>query len=199
TILYTEVDVFDGKINAIYSGYEVELDYDSFSTAIQAASAASINTEHIFPRSMGAELFPALSDMHHIIPALSSVNSARSNFRFAEVADNQTDKWYLGTQQSNSIPTSNINDWSELDEGTAWEPREIRKGDIARAVFYFVVIHNDTANAAFFNQMRDTLLDWHAQDPVDDREQTRNDRIKANQGNDNPFIIDSTLAERLFN
>ncbi|MBC8882575.1 endonuclease [Flavobacterium piscinae] len=47
--------------------------------------------------------------------------------------------------------------------------------------------------------MKTTLLQWHNQDPVDQIEMERNNKIKLYQGNDNPFIIDATLAERLFN
>ncbi|MBX2850648.1 MAG: endonuclease [Phycisphaeraceae bacterium] len=39
---------------------------------------------------------------------------------------------------------------------------------------------------------------WHAQDPPDDWERGRNDRVEAVQGNRNPFIDRPEFAERVW-
>ena len=47
--------------------------------------------------------------------------------------------------------------------------------------------------------MKTTLLQWHQQDPIDQDEIDRNAKVKAVQGNDNPFVLDATLPQRMFN
>ncbi len=197
TFLYSNVDVINGKVQCIYSGYEVELSPAPGQSYINAAAAAGVNTEHSFPQSQGAGSGAAQADMFHIYPALADVNTARSNKFFDEIDDNVTARWFYLDQVSTTIPTSDIDNWSESIT-TAWEPREAIKGDIARGIFYFKTIYDDTASQGFFNQMVETLLEWNDQDPVDQREINRNNKIKELQGNDNPFILDPDLARRIY-
>ena len=80
-------------------------------------------------------------------------------------------------------------------------PREEVKGNIARAVFYFYAIYQSTANSKdpnFFHLQKETLYLWHLADPVDAVEKERNKLISLQQGNENPFISDSTLAWRAY-
>lgn len=41
------------------------------------------------------------------------------------------------------------------------------------------------------------LKAWNREDPVDAREQLRDQRISAHQDNRNPFVEDASLAERV--
>ena len=43
-----------------------------------------------------------------------------------------------------------------------------------------------------------TLCHWNSADPVDDAEIARSHLVANFQGNENPFVIDSTLAERTY-
>jgi endonuclease I len=91
-----------------------------------------------------------------------------------------------------------------------------RRGDVARAILYAdvryegglhgvtgfgepdLIVTDDEALIAQSNTganelvaymgLRSTLLEWHAQDPVDDFERRRNDVVFAYQGNRNPFV-----------
>ena len=47
--------------------------------------------------------------------------------------------------------------------------------------------------------MLSVLLEWHAEDPVDDLERARNEVVFGFQGNRNPFIDHPEWAECLFN
>ncbi|WP_375511274.1 endonuclease [uncultured Nostoc sp.] len=82
-----------------------------------------------------------------------------------------------------------------------FEPREKVKGDIARAIFYFYTIYRDQAERVdlnYFQEQCDTLCKWNQQDPPDITEIERSHAIAKFQGNDNPFVLDVTLAERAY-
>lgn len=64
------------------------------------------------------------------------------------------------------------------------EPPDTVKGDIARAMFYMSATYGFNLS----NQDRQLFTAWSRQDPPDAWEQTRNQRIAAIQGRDNPFI-----------
>ena len=144
----------------------------------------------------------AKSDMHHLFPTREGVNTARSNYPFGEVPDNETDKWYIVDEVKNEIPSKNRDGYSELDTDSGhFEPKEDMKGDIARAMFYFYTMyHNQSGfNSRFFEGQKNTLLQWHIADPVDDFEAHRNQFIAKHQdGKVNPFIEDKTLVRRAF-
>lgn len=199
-IMYSIIDN-DGN-NGVHGFYSDFIVYwtpgtDPSSNVYQGGSG--INAEHIFPQSMGASSEPAKSDMYNLRPTRAAVNSARGNSPFGDVPDNNTDDWYKDAISQTSIPTSDIDAWSERESSGAgvFEPREIVKGNIARSVFYFYTIYPN-ANTSFFNTMKETLLGWHYADPVDSTELTRNNAVESYQGNHNPFILDSTLARRAY-
>ena len=125
------------------------------------------------------------------------MNSIRSSFPFADIDDSRTERWLIDDQELNTIPTTNIDAYSESTK-SAFEPREEVKGNIARALFYFYTIYRDKAEDGFFEQQQDTLCDWNVADPINVAEIERSHEIKTKQGNDNPFVLDPTLAERLY-
>ena len=197
-VMYSVVDN-DGNngVHGIYTDFTVfwTPGTDPSSNIYQGGSG--INAEHVYPQSMGASGEPAKSDMHNLRPCRANVNSARGNLKFGESVDSNTDNWYKDAISQSNTPGSDIDDWSERDNGNVFEPRETVKGDIARIVFYFYTIYPN-ADVNFFNSMKNTLYDWHYADPVDTWELDRNNKVKQEQGNDNPFILDSTLARRAF-
>ena len=98
----------------------------------------------------------------------------------------------------------------------SWEVWLHRRGDVARALFYMAVRYEGDLNGltgasepqleltnridliegsntgenisvAYMGRL-DALLEWHEQDPVDEKEMARNDAVYAAQGNRNPFI-----------
>lgn len=198
--MFNTIDKKDGQIRCVYTGYTVTF------TNRQDAQDKGFNTEHIWPQSFFDQESTMRSDIHHLFPTRVDVNGARSNFDFDEIPDDQTDTWYEGSSNQSSIPGANIDDYSELLKNTSFEPREDHKGNVARAVFYFWTIYQDdsdiindgTDNEAFFNRMKDVLLTWHDDDPVDTTEIARSLAIEGFQGNRNPFVHDTTLARRAF-
>ncbi len=198
-ILYSQIDNVGNDLSGIYSNFTVVLDPSEDPSVSAFQNGNGINAEHVFPQSLGASEEPMRSDLHNIFPSRVDVNAARGNCRFGEIEDSDTEKWFYLDMQINSIPTSEIDNYSEKDEeDCVFEPREVVKGDIARAMFYFYAIYQSTANDNFFTQQKELLYQWHMLDPVDEKETQRNLLIANQQGNENPFISDSTLVRRAF-
>jgi hypothetical protein len=186
----------DGGLEGIYTGYTVQLSAGADPST--DAYNKGINTEHTWPQSQGAGSEPAKSDMHHLFPAKTNVNSARGSYPFAEIPDAQADAWYRLAASQASTPSSNLSQWSEKDNAGTFEPRESVKGDIARAMLYFYTIYQSAASDSFWNGQKDVLLAWHAADPVDWEEYNRSEWIETKQGKANPFILDPSLANRIY-
>lgn len=198
-ILYTDIDNEDGIVTGIYSGYSINIDPDS-DTPRRDATQQDINAEHIYPQSKGAR-GKARSDLHSLFPSYNRINSERSNNPFADIDDSQTEKWLINTEVLNTIPTESIEEYSESISREVFEPREMKKGDVARAMFYFYTVYRDQANEAdsdFFPLQQETLCIWNDVDPVDSYELERSHKIAGYQGNENPFVIDSNLAGRTY-
>ena len=148
-------------------------------------AGVTYNREHVWAKSHGFpdEESPAYSDLHHLRPADPSANTSRNDKDF----DNGgTPNTYAPECYSTS---------------TTWEPRDAVKGDVARMMFYMatryegdvagepdleLVDHITTYPNPEFGVLS-TLIEWNAQDPVDDFERNRNEVIYSYQGNRNPF------------
>ncbi|WP_428235481.1 lamin tail domain-containing protein [Gracilimonas sp.] len=194
--MYAVIDNDNGNLTGVYTGYTITLDPNEDPST--DAYYKGVNAEHTWPQSMGAGNEPAKSDIHHLFPTKSNVNSARNNDPLGEIDDNLTDTWYYLDQSQSSIPSSNIDLYAENYGSTTFEPREQHKGNAARAVFYFVAIYQAQADQNFFDQQKNDLYQWHYLDEVDANELNRSSAIAGYQGNENPFILDTSLVRRAF-
>ncbi len=196
--LFSVVYGQNDSLTCVYTGYKIWLDPSKDPT--QAAFDFDINTEHTYPKSFGA-VGVAEGDMHHLYATRADVNNARGNSPFAEIPDGETEEWYYLATKISSIPTSNIDLYSERN-GNSFEPREDHKGNVARAMFYFYTMYKDFADPLdpnFFETQRETLCAWHLLDPVDQAEWDRTWLIAQYQdGKANPFVLDCTLPERSY-
>jgi hypothetical protein len=145
-----------------------------------------MNAEHSWPQSFFNQALPMRADLHHIFPTFMKPNNSRGSEPFAMV----------------SRPDYATNSGSKLgSEG--FEPANAAKGDIARAILYFVVryydvnIRDGVSYKDFWTSRVPMFLDWDRQDPPDAAEKRRNDFIAKFQGNRNPFVDDVTLAGRV--
>lgn len=193
--MYSTLDNDNGTLRGVYSDFAISLNPNSSRPRTEAFDKG-INAEHSWPQSKGATGV-AKSDLHHLFPTRVDVNSRRGSLPFADIDDNRTQRWILDDEQLRDIPDFNIDAYSESTRD-AFEPRESFKGNIARALFYFNTIYNSQADRAFFNTQKDTLCDWTAADPVDRAEIERSHSIASQQGNENPFVLDSSLARRAY-
>jgi hypothetical protein len=199
--LFRNIDARNDTLYCIYTEYPVYLTPGVDPTAAAFQSGQGINTEHSYPRSKGAGGFVPESDMHHLFPARVNVNADRASFPYAEVPDNQAVSWYYDDEVFNTQPASDMGQFSELGI-FEFEPPSAYKGDIARAIFYFYTMYRQEADLEdpnFFEAQRSTLCEWQAQDPVDQREWDRTKAIAGYQeGKENPFVLDCTLATRCY-
>ncbi|MEH2095804.1 endonuclease [Nostoc sp.] len=196
--MFGVIDNQAGIVTDIYASYQIRLNGNGDPS--QEADKLGLNTEHVWPQSKGAENGNAKSDLHHLFPAREDINSERGNKPFDDIADTKTKKWYRNDTVQSTIPTSAIDEFSE-SASAKFEPREKVKGDIARAVFYFYTIYRNQAEKVdrnYFQNQRQTLCKWNQQDPPDITEIERSRAIAKFQGNDNPFVLDVTLAERAY-
>ncbi|MGB5633295.1 MAG: endonuclease [Waterburya sp.] len=198
-ILYTKIDNQNGLVTGIYTGYSATIDPDSDKPR-NDATAQNINAEHIYPQSKGAK-GSAKSDLHSLFASYAQVNSSRSNSPFAEINDTLTQKWFRNDQQLTTIPTQFIDQYSEAINNRLFEPRENKKGDVARAMFYFYTVYRfqaDEEDPNYFPLQQNTLCRWDFIDPIDSQEQERSGKVAEFQGNENPFVIDASLAKRTY-
>lgn len=203
-VMFTKIDLKNDSIECVYTGYKKYLDpkaKDPISYLYNKGLDNSINTEHSYPQSKGASRSMAKSDLHHLFPTRSNVNSARGSNPFKEVPDKYTSAWYYSDDRLETIPVKYIDGYSEVGP-KGFEPRETVKGNIARAIFYFYTFYRKEAIKAdkdFFNRQKATLIKWHEADPVDKEEWDRTYEIaKYQQNKPNPFVLDESLILRLY-
>ncbi len=199
-LMFSRIDfgpLADGSqgIECFYSGYQTTLPPGSDPSL--AADRKGLNAEHLWPQSKGAR--PVKSDLHNLYPVRMSVNSTRSNYPFAEIPDRETVQWFRKSRERKTMPRQpRIAEYSEFASGR-FEPRDRKKGDVARVLFYFRTLYPDLADAAFFDPQRSMLCRWVAADPIDAAEVRRSHAIAASpQGNENPFVLDASLPERTY-
>ena len=205
-VMYSSIDIHSGnQLTGVYSGYTITLDLSQDPST--DAYEKGINCEHTWPQSLGSSSEPMKSDMHHLFPTKSNVNSSRGNDPFQDIFDNYTDKWYRDDYYIESVPTSFINEYAEKynppnPDDERFEPREIQKGNTSRAMMYFYTIYSNNSALpsleAYWNLQRETLIDWHFYDLPDETELNRTNLISSHQGNVNPFIVDPSLVGRTF-
>jgi endonuclease I len=151
------------------------------------------NREHVWAKSHGfpTESLDAYSDLHHLRVSDVSVNSARGNLDFGNVAHT------VGNIVSDTYASGSTYSYSD---GTYFEPRDEVKGDVARMMFYMAVRYQGASelNLSLVNGTTTdgvpqfgnlaALLAWNLSDRVDSLERFRHERIYQIQANRNPFV-----------
>lgn len=180
-------DLYVGRISTVNQRFNPNTTTD--------AGDANLNAEHTWPQSCGARLDRVTTnsrstgpagDLHIIFAADELENTRRSNYPFGNVV----------TVSTTSSPADSAGKTSRRGTNaqgvTVYEPRDEKKGDVARAIFYFYVRYVPEIPASLslenFNIEEPVLLQWAAQDPPDAFERARNEEVFLVQGNRNPFI-----------
>ena len=203
--LYGVVDPDTGArgVKLIYAGDDTTIAAEPHGTS------DTWNREHIYPKSAGVGTSgPDFTDLFALRPSLARVNSARGN------------KWFgrCGIEGGGACrrPAHELAAEDTETDSSSWLPPVNTRGDVARALFYMSLRYdggdgeldlllsdcpNEVLDDGQVNEIgyRSELLRWHMEDPVDEEERLRNDRICHRwQGNRNPFIDHPDWVETYF-
>lgn len=190
--MYNNVDCTDNQLFLMYSGTT----YPWTCGRTSKPSPRDINAEHSVPQSLFDKQIPMVSDLHHIYPAATKVNGARSSFRFTEVDYSECNMFCRDLSCTKKKPQSNFEDYSCLTKSNEFMPRESDRGEIARGIFYFFTVYDSYDISRVGPQS--LFKKWNNQYPPSEREKTRNDRLNLTQGNRNPYVDDYSLVDKAF-
>ena len=157
----------------------------TFGPDMVPSSGNIINTEHTWPQSRFTGRFPRetqKSDLHHLFPSDSEMNSHRGSLHFGNV---------VGTVEALKCPIAKLG--HQASGEIVFEPPTAHKGNVARAIFYFATRYQMKMSPA----EEAALREWNKADPVDAAEFERNNQIENLQGNRNPFVDFSDLADHI--
>lgn len=195
----------------------------NLSSTWQSGNSGTWNREHVWCQSRSNGLWGTSgggSDLHHIRPTESRVNSTRGNKKYGEVSNGKEVRYVDAS--GNDIALAGYYTGNG-DNGT-FEPKDSVKGDVARIVMYVYTHYNTYSNSIFggyaktngsggsFGTLKFTdivsassesaaismLLDWNESDPVSQIEITRNEAVYNIQGNRNPFIDNQEYANAIW-
>lgn len=155
----------------------------------------NISCEHIWPQSFFNKEYPMKSDMNHCFFTHKMLNSHRNTYKFGEInEDNAILLDAYGKKTDRRMQNCLYNKKCNLED--LFEPIDVSKGNIARAVAYFHTMYPSYD----LNKVMDidTMINWHKMDPVDTNEELRTNIIYKHQGNYNPYIVYPELLERVF-
>ena len=166
-------------IECVYTGRQIVGYTDRTQCQNTADPYYNFNTEHTFPQSLFSSLEPMRSDMFHLFPTDETANGKRSNYPFGIVTN----------------PTWS-NGGSLFDQNTnTFEPRDVHKGEVARAMFYFVTRYQNYNS--FLDGQEQILRQWHKTFAPTNIERKRCEDIYFYQKNRNPFIDYPQFVDRI--
>ena len=194
----------NGKVWDIYSDkpgqtppYEFTFVTDQCGGNSPNTENGCFNREHTWPQSYFSSSNPAVSDLFHVYPTDAWVNSKRGNFPYGVVNNANWTSLNGSKVGPNAFPGS--------PSGTAFEPIDSFKGDVARTYFYMATRYYSEDNSWDDWAMADgadlkpwavsMLLEWHHLDPVSQKEKDRNEAVYSLQDNRNPFIDNPLFAD----
>ncbi len=178
----------DNKNECVYTGRTISYSNADLNTGTLNNAPYSMNTEHSWPQSQGADCEPMQSDLHHLFVTDGPTNSARGNKPFDNIPSPTLT--YTGGSRANS---------------THFEPRDAQKGATARAMLYFALRYYNysvgvgcpSINMSFYSGMESVLMGWHRQYAPGSIDRKRNDDVQSFQQNRNPFVDYPELLDRM--
>ena len=184
---------------------------DSLLLFYSDTTGGRMSREHVWPKSRASFMQQnGGSDLHHLRPEDSGVNSTRSNYTMGNVLGVYPDCTTKAFDGKTVLWYSSKNDRVEVADNV--------KGDLARVLLYvycrwgqpnlFEKVSTDNLPPYDSDDREntgmpvieslDTLLEWMQEDPVDTWEMSRNDCVQQVQGNRNVFIDYPEFAWLLF-
>ena len=210
-----------GMVREFYSQADIDASWG-------AGASGTWNREHVWCQSLSkapaenksSQMWGETgggSDLHHIRPVESSLNTSRNNNQYGEVSDRENKKTYYKDAAKNIVADGGYREGTKI-----FEPLDEVKGDVARIVLYVYTHYNTYSNvggtvngsgqAKFYGTLKftyimyastekeaiDLLLKWNREDEVDESEITRNEEVFKIQGNRNPFIDHPEYADAIW-
>lgn len=201
---YERTDVMPGTQNQVFDYYNTQVFYYTG----KGTAPSGMNKEHCCPQSWFKSTGGCYSDLFNVMPSESNANSSKSNYPVGVVNPNNV---------KYSNPHMKVGPSATKEyTGSVFEPCDEFKGDFARIYLYVATCYDQAAwgekssaideVCAFSKEAYPTirpafinlLLQWHRQDPVDEWEIGRNERVYKEQNNRNPFIDYPQLAEYIW-
>lgn len=196
----------DGFVRDWYSN-ATKYEHDKDKAGSYSKEGDCYNREHLIPQSWFGKASPMRSDLFHVVPTDGYVNNMRGSYPLGEVGE-------VDYQSANGYSKRGKSKRSGYT-GTVFEPNDEVKGDIARAYFYFVTCYEDKIKdmtssgesdkvfdgktyPSLTSWVIDMMIEWSAQDPVDDVELSRNNSVQKKQSNRNPFVDYPGLEEYIW-
>lgn len=168
------------------------------------SNTSTLNKEHTVPKSWwggSTDMGPGC-DIFNVIPSEQKANGAKSNYPLGIVA---------GTADFDNNVIKVGKSGVEGYDDKVFEPKDDYKGDFARIYFYVATCYPDllwdtnsakamtnTTELTLQSWIIPMLLQWSANDPVDEAEIQRNEDVFQQQGNRNPFIDYPELADYIW-
>lgn len=115
------------------------------------------------------------SDLHNIVPVRTRVEMRRRSVRYENLGEG-----------------ARVDDCGIRESAQFFEPPEQVKGDVARTMAYMV----DTYGLPWIGATA-VFQGWNELDPPSDDELARHRQIAELQGNENPFVMNPGLMDRL--
>ncbi|RRJ66036.1 hypothetical protein EHV15_26305 [Paenibacillus oralis] len=210
--LYSVVDLReDGTLRSIYSGKDLDAeqlihedfrmeqqrgefleslalrgqtDEEGFEELIE--ERFGFNVEHVVPQSWFGMKNPMVGDIHHLFICESQCNSFRSNIPYYDFADYNPEAYRERIR----------NECGKRGGHIRFEP-EYGKGEVARAVLYFLLRYPGKIEGQKSRVDVGLLLNWHQEHSVTLHEKHRNRAIYELQGNRNPLIDFPEIAGQI--
>lgn len=179
--MFVKIDKQPGDtIECVYTGRKIQAANRTI------AQNQGFNTEHTWPQSTFNEAEPMRSDINHLFPTDETANTIRSNYPFGTVVSNIT--WQVGGSKKGNGINGNI----------VFEPRDVHKGDCARAMLYFILRYPSNYGGYLDTAQVNVYRMWNAFDTVSLKEINRNNKIGSIQGKRNPLIDHPEFVERIY-
>ena len=165
------------------------------------------------------------SDLHHLRPIESTLNSTRNNHPFGLLSDFGLNRDSYKSYSKDSNKNELYHGGYTSNDADVYEPLDSVKGDVARILMYVFTHYSSysyvggttdgaltkgtssgklaitnivTTSAGTEAAAWALLLNWNSSDPVSSAEQVRNNQAAIYQGNRNPFIDNSGYANAIW-
>ncbi|MBV6514107.1 MAG: hypothetical protein FMNOHCHN_03697 [Ignavibacteriaceae bacterium] len=177
--MYENIDKQPGDtIECVYTGIKIQ------AATRTIAQNQGFDTEHTWPQGTFSQAEPMRSDIFHLYPTNSSANNTRGNYPFGKVVSGIN--WQVGGSKR-GLDYRNV---------IVFEPRDVHKGDAARAMFYFITRYQNYQN--YMDTVQENVLkEWSKFDTVSATEAARNTKIASYQGKRNPLIDHPEFIDRI--